>query len=77
MQGMRGCSKLRFEIANQRSSWDQGLHLTAKIQDYGYGLGSLRLKPRFETELELFFILRSRKPRGLVWSSDHFNRGLV
>ena len=55
----------------------QGLHLTAKIQDRGYGLGSLRLKPRFETELELYFILRSPKPHGLVWSSDRFNRGLV
>ena len=55
----------------------QGLHLTAKIQDHGYGLGSLRLKPRFETEPELHFILRSPKPRGSVWSSDRFNRGLV
>ena len=55
----------------------QGLHLTAKIQDRGYGLGSLRLKLRFETEPELYFILRSPKPRGSVWSSDRFNRGLV
>ena len=55
----------------------QGLHLTAKIQDRGYGLESLRLKPRFETEPELYFILRSPKPRGLVSSSDRFNRGLV
>ena len=55
----------------------QGLHLTAKIQDHGYGLGSLRLKPRFETEPELYFILRSPKPRGSVWGFDRFNRGLV
>ena len=55
----------------------QGLHLTAKIQDRGYGLGSLRLKLPFETEPELYFILKSPKPRGLVWSSDRFNHGLV
>ena len=30
--------------------YEAGLHLTAKIQDRGYGLDSLRLKPRFETE---------------------------
>ena len=36
----------------------QGLHLTAKIQDRGYGPGSLWLKPRFENEPELYFILR-------------------
>ena len=57
------------------SLWQvQGLHLTAKIQDRGYGLGSLRLKPRFETELELYFILRRPKPHGSVWSLDRFNR---
>ena len=56
---------------------EQGLHLTAKIQNRGYGLGSLWLKPRFETKLELYFILRSPRPRGLVWSSDRFNRVLV
>ena len=55
----------------------QGLHLTAKIQDRGYGLGSLLLKPRFETEPAQYFILRSPKPPGWVWSSDRFNRGLV
>ena len=55
----------------------QGLHLTAKIQDHGYGLGCLRLKPRSKTEPELYFLLRNPKPRGSVWSSDHFNRGLV
>ena len=51
---------------------EQGLHLTAKIQDRGYGLGSLQLKPRFETEPELYFILKSPKPCGSVWSSDRF-----
>ena len=56
---------------------DQGLHLTAKIQDRGYVLGSLRLKPWFETEPELYFILRSPKTHGFVWSSDRFNCGLV
>ena len=55
----------------------QGLHLTAKIQERGYSLGSLRLKPRFETKPELYFILRSPKPSGSVWTSDRFNRGLV
>ena len=54
----------------------QGSHLTAKIQDRGYGLGSFA-EPRIETEPELYFILRSPKPRGSVWSSDRFNRGLV
>ena len=60
-----------------RGTLVQGLHLTAKIQDRSYGLGSLRLKPRYETKPELYFTLRSPKPRGLVWSSDRFNRGLV
>ena len=62
---------------NSIENIQQGLHLTAKIQDRGYGLGSLQLKPRFETEPELSFILRSPKPLGLVWISDRFNHGLV
>ena len=55
----------------------QGLHLTAKMLDRGYGLGSWRLKPWFETKPELYFILRSPKLRRSVWSPDRFNRGLV
>ena len=71
-------TKMKFFACHYKVSLDhQGLHLTAKIPDRGYGLVSLRLKPRFETELELYFILRSPKPHGLVWSSDRFNRGLV
>ena len=65
------------KLNNSLHNDEQGLHLTAKIQDRGYGLGSLRLKPQFETEPELYFILRSPKPRGLVWSSDRFNHSLV
>ena len=37
-----------------------------------------RLRSRkFETEPEVYFILRSPKPHGSVWSSNRFNRGLV
>ena len=50
------CSKVEM-AKNLAHQCKQGLHLTAKIQDRSYVLGSLRLKPRFETEPELYFIL--------------------
>ena len=51
------------------------MHLTTKILDHGYGLGRLRLKPWFETEPKLYFILRSAKPQGLVMAPNRFNQG--
>ena len=56
---------------------EQGLHLTAKILDRDYGLGSERLEPQFQTEPKLYFILRSVKPHGSVMAPNRFNQGLA